>query len=95
MRKYLLIFLLITFLTLDSYIFSYSWGFFAHKRINRMAVLTLPHGMIGFYKKHIEFITENAVSPDRRRYAMEGEAPRHYIDIDHYGEDPFEVMPRR
>jgi hypothetical protein len=62
-----------------------------------MAVFTLPSPMFGFYKKHIEFITEHAVDPDKRRYAVEGEAPRHYIDIDHYGEegmDPFEVVPR-
>ena len=72
----------------------YSWGFFAHKRMNRIAVFTLPPGMIGFYKKHIEYLTEQAVGPDRRRYTVEGEAPRHYIDIDHYGENPFEVMPR-
>ncbi len=73
----------------------YSWGFFAHKRINRIAVFTLPPDMIGFYKKHIEYITEQAVGPDRRRYAVEGEAPKHYIDIDHYGENPFEVMPKQ
>ena len=73
----------------------YSWGFFAHKRINRIAVFTLPPEMIGFYKKHIEYITEQAVGPDRRRYAVEGEAPRHYIDIDHYGENPFDVVPRQ
>lgn len=76
---------------------TYSWGFYAHKRINRMAVFTLPSEMIGFYKKHLEFITEHAVDPDKRRYAVDGEAPRHYIDIDHYaphGEDPFEVVPR-
>ena len=23
------------------------------------------------------------------------EAPRHYIDIDHYGQNPFQVMPRK
>ena len=23
------------------------------------------------------------------------EAPRHYIDIDHYSENPFQVMPRK
>ncbi|PCJ85374.1 MAG: S1/P1 Nuclease [Flavobacteriales bacterium] len=73
-----------------------SWGFFAHKKINRLAVLTLPPGMIGFYKKNIEYVTEHAIDPDKRRYAMEGEAPRHYIDIDHYSEeDPFGVMPRK
>ena len=62
----------------------YSWGFFGHKKINRMAVFTLPPEMIKFYKKNIEYITEHAVDPDKRRYAVEGEAPRHYIDIDHY-----------
>jgi hypothetical protein len=54
--------------------------------------------MIGFYKEHIEFITEHAVDPDKRRYAVEGEAQCHYIDLDHYykpGENPFDVMPRK
>ena len=40
--------------------------------------------MFGFYKEHIEYITEHAVDPDKRRYAVEGEAPCHYIDLDHY-----------
>jgi len=74
----------------------YSWGFFAHKRINRLAVFTLPSGMIHFYKSHIENITENAVAPDRRRHAFDAEPPRHYIDIDHFGEGQhaFDTMPR-
>ena len=74
------------------------WGFFGHQRINRISTFTLPQEMFGFYKEHIEFITEHAVDPDKRRYAVDGEAQRHYIDIDHYvkaGEDPFELMPRR
>lgn len=74
------------------------WGFFGHKRINRIATFTLPPEMFGFYKEHIEFLTEHAVDPDKRRYAVDGEAQRHYIDIDHYvaeGEDPFEVVPRK
>lgn len=74
----------------------WSWGFFAHKRINRVAVMTLPPQMIGFYKRNIEFITEHAVDPDKRRYIVEGEAERHYIDIDHYStKEPFKVMPRK
>jgi hypothetical protein len=75
-----------------------AWGFYGHRRINRMACFTLPPEMFPFYKRHIDFITDHAVDPDRRRYAVEGEAQRHYIDIDHYakgGEDPFQVMPRR
>lgn len=74
------------------------WGFYAHRRINHFAVFTLPADLFGFYKLHIDEITENAVNPDKRRYAVKGEAPRHYIDIDHYtenGGNPFEVVPRR
>ncbi len=50
--------------------------------------------MISFYKKHIDLITENAVNPDRRRYAVEYEAARHYIDIDHYGDSALYTMPK-
>ena len=75
-----------------------NWGFFSHKRINRMAVFTIPDDeLFQFYKFHIDFITEHAVDPDKRRYAVDGESVKHYIDIDHYvdpGVDPFTVMPR-
>ncbi len=74
---------------------SFAWGFWGHQRINRMAVFTLPPEMLGFYKQHIDFVTEHAVDPDKRRYAVDHEAPRHYIDLDHYGEYPFDSLPRR
>ena len=89
----LLFFIFFLFLFFQNNEPTYSWGFFAHKKINRMAVFTLPEGMIGFYKKHIEYITEHAVDPDRRRYANPDEAPRHYIDIDHYGKYAFDSVP--
>ncbi|MBL8003359.1 MAG: S1/P1 Nuclease [Flavobacteriales bacterium] len=74
-----------------------AWGFYGHKRINRMACYTLPPEMFGFFKRHIDFISDHAVDPDRRRYADPAEAPRHYIDIDHYAHDgdPFAVVPRQ
>ena len=50
---------------------AYSWGFYAHKKINRMAVYTLPPSMIGFYKKHIEYITEHATDRDKRSFPEE------------------------
>lgn len=70
------------------------WGFWGHRRINRLSIFTLPPEMIGFYKKHIEYITEHAVDPDKRRYATKHEAPRHFIDIDHWGTYPFTEVPR-
>ncbi len=71
-----------------------AFGFHAHRVINRMAVYTLPPEMIGLYKQHIEFLAERSIDPDRRAHVVEGEAPRHYIDIDHFGESPFQFMPR-
>lgn len=59
-----------------------AWGFFAHQRINRLAVYTLPPELFGFYKRHIVYVTEHATDPDSRRTVMVGEAPRHYIDLD-------------
>ncbi|MEJ8801301.1 zinc dependent phospholipase C family protein [Pontibacter sp. H249] len=73
---------------------SNGWGFYAHQRINRLAVFALPPEMVGFYKKHIRYITENTVNPDKRRYAVNYEAPRHYIDLDVYGDSALYKMPR-
>ena len=88
--------IVVVFLFLSSFLYaSIPWGFYAHKRVNRYAVFTLPEELIGFYKKHIDHLTEHAVDADKRRYAVKEEAPRHYIDIDHYGENPFEIMPRK
>lgn len=69
------------------------WGFFAHQRINRLAVFILPPEMISFYKANIDYIMEVAVNPDRRRYSVPEEAPRHYIDLDHYGDSALFKMP--
>jgi len=51
--------------------------------------------MMWLYKPQIEFLSEHAVDPDKRRYAVPEEGPRHYIDIDHYGKYPFENLPRK
>jgi len=86
------IFFLILFFTLGFK--SYGWGFFAHKLINQQAVFSLPPQMMGFYKLHMEQITDKAVDADRRRHSDENEAPRHYIDIDIYGDSAIYTMPR-
>lgn len=74
-------------------LFGFDWGFFAHKKINSLSVFTLPPEMIGFYKKNISFITELSVAPDQRRYAVEEEGPRHYIDLDRYGDSALYKLP--
>lgn len=72
-----------------------SWGFFSHQKINRLAVFILPTELIGFYKSNINYISEHAVDPDKRRYADSLEAPRHFLDADHYGKHPFDSIPQK
>lgn len=74
---------------------SFCWGFFGHKKINYYAVFLLPPEMIALYKPQIDFLSEHAVDPDKRRYAIPEEGPRHYIDIDHYGVYPYDSLPRK
>ena len=71
------------------------WGFLGHKTINQHAVFALPQPLFGFYKKHIQFITDHAVDPDQRRYTDTAEACRHYIDLDHYEKAlPIDTLPK-
>lgn len=73
----------------------FCWGFYAHSKINNYAVFLLPPEMLVFYKPNIDFIAEHATDPDKRRYAVAEEGPRHYIDIDRYGKYPYDSLPRK
>lgn len=71
-----------------------AWGFFAHQRINRLAVFCLPPEMMILYKPQLEYITAHATDPDKRRYAVAAEGARHYIDIDLFDKPPYAQIPR-
>ena len=50
--------------------------------------------MIGFYKANIEYLTANATRPDSRRMVVPGEAPKHFLDVDRYGDSAAYKLPR-
>ncbi len=95
MKIFLKAIFMATILVVVIFSISYAWGFWAHQRINRMAVFSLHPSMFGFFKHHIDYVTTHAVDPDKRRYAMEGEAACHFIDLDRYGDHPFDSIPQR
>lgn len=74
---------------------SFCWGFYAHRKINYYAVFLLPPEMLVLYKPNMEFLSDHAIDPDKKRYALPEEGARHYIDIDHYGHYPFDSLPRK
>jgi len=63
-----------------------AWGAWGHQHINRAAVLALPEEIRPFFYNHIDFMTEEAVVPDLRKYAIgdKAEFPRHYIDLESF-----------
>ena len=83
------------FILMFAYLPSYCWGFYGHQKINYYAVFLLPPEMMVLYKPNIGFLSEHAVDPDKRRYAVKDEAPRHYIDIDYYGAYPYNALPHK
>jgi hypothetical protein len=90
MKKFLLFTLL-----LSVSVKSFCWGFYGHRKINYYAIFLLPPEMMVLYKQQIDFISEHSVDPDKRRYAIPEEGPRHYIDIDKYGKYPYDELPRK
>jgi len=73
-----------------------AWGTWGHQRINRAAVLALPPAMRTLFYNHIDFMVEEAVIPDLRKYTINDRAefPRHYIDIEEYGTAPISTLPQ-
>jgi uncharacterized protein YjaG (DUF416 family) len=89
--KKLLVLVLLNLIFLN---YTFSWGFYAHREINRIAIFSLPIEMFGFYKVHILEITQKATAPDVRRQMVQKEAPKHYIDLDHYEKEaPLDTIP--
>lgn len=74
----------------------FAWGSWGHKHISRAAVFALPETMRSFYYNHIDFITEGSVVPDLRKYVTndKAEGPRHYVDIEDFGNIPINSFPR-
>lgn len=79
MKKSISAFLLISFS-----VFLLSWGTWGHQHINHAAVFALPEEMRHFYYNHIDFITEESVIPDVRKYTINDKAEfaRHYINLE-------------
>lgn len=74
----------------------FAWGSWGHKHITRASVFALPQSMQEFYYNHIDFLTESAVVPDLRRALIndKNEGPRHFIDIEDFGNIPMNTFPK-
>ncbi|WBA42092.1 zinc dependent phospholipase C family protein [Hymenobacter canadensis] len=87
-------FLLLLCLVLLVPVTSPGWGFFAHRTIAQISVYALPASMQAFYFRHMKEIVRLSTSPDERRDSDPTEASKHFIDLDHFGDNPFGAMPK-
>lgn len=63
-----------------------SWGVWGHQHINKAAVFALPDSLRVFFYNHIDFMTEESVVPDIRKYTynFKSEGPHHFIDLENF-----------
>ena len=70
-----------------------SWGFYVHETATQIAVYQLPKPLRKFFFSNIDSLTANAIRPDKRRNIDRTEAPKHFIDLENYGNGAVNIMP--
>ena len=74
-------------------LFCCSWGFLVHRTVNQLAIYQLPKSMRPFFYENKDSIARNAPRPDQRRGTDSTEAPKHFIDIEAFGDSAAWKMP--
>jgi hypothetical protein len=69
------------------------WGFLVHRTSTQLAVYELPKPMRAFFHENLPYIVKYSVRPDQRRNEDSTEAPKHYIDIENFGDSAAWKMP--
>src|SRR5882672_804174 len=72
-----------------------SWGFLVHRTVNQLAIYELPAPMKAFFWKNRDSVVSQSIRPDVRRNTDKTEAPRHFIDLEAYGDSAGWKMPMR
>jgi hypothetical protein len=73
--------------------FSSSWGFLVHRTVNQLAIYQLPKKMQLFFYANMDSIVKYSIRPDQRRNEDRTEAPKHFIDLEAYGDSAAWKMP--
>ncbi|HSB62264.1 MAG TPA: alkaline phosphatase family protein, partial [Vicinamibacteria bacterium] len=71
-----------------------AWGFEAHRLVQAKAVGTLPAPLRDLFAGNAAYLREHSLDPDYWAIAgMEAERANHYLDLDAFGEYPFDAVP--
>jgi hypothetical protein len=80
-------------LIISSLVIFSSWGFLVHRTVNQLAIYQLPKKMQPFFYRNIDSIVKYSIRPDQRRSQDPTEAPKHFIDLEAYGDSAAWKMP--
>lgn len=69
------------------------WGEKGHTLVNELSISAVPGVLQSFYKLYLDEIVKHAMDADHAKQTNADEKPRHFIDIDMYGEPPFSELP--
>jgi hypothetical protein len=72
-----------------------SWGFLVHRTVNQLAVYQLPKKMQPLFYGNLDYIVRHSIRPDERRNSDKTEAPKHFIDLEAYGDSAAWKMPMK
>lgn len=70
-----------------------SWGFFAHRTINQLAVYQLPESMRRFFYANMDYVVRHSVRADLRRGEDPGEDRKHFINFEAFGDSAAWKLP--
>lgn len=90
--KYIMILSRIVVLTLIFFCCS-SWGFLVHRVIAQLAVYELPVNIQPFFFRNLDYLVKESIRPDVRRNSDPMEGPKHFIDLENYGDSAAWKMP--
>lgn len=74
-------------------VFCSSWGFLVHRTVVQLAIYELPASMKAFFWKNRDSVVSQSIRPDVRRNTDRTEGPRHFIDLEAYGDSAGWKMP--
>ncbi len=96
MKNKLIAFVMLFCCVINNSIKVYAWGVYGHQHIIKAAILALPADMGMFFYDHCDFLVEESVVPDIRKYGLgdKSEFPRHYINLESYNYTSAKAMPQ-
>ena len=70
-----------------------SWGFLVHRTATQLAIYHLPKNLQSFFWENKGYVVKYSVRPDQRRNDDKTEGPKHFIDLEPFGDSAAYKMP--